>query len=68
LAIAAPEGSVTWPRKLPEAACEGTACAAVACAAASVEHNGKIKSKNAKQRKLRTFIPLFQSAKPNLQK
>src|ERR1700728_3990835 len=65
LAMAAPEGSVTWPRKVPVAAGVGAGAAwagGVAagivgvCAAASVTHNCNDEAMSAVKRDFRTFI------------
>jgi hypothetical protein len=56
LAMAAPEGSVTCPRKVPEPGWD-----AAVCDTASVAHNCNDKRISAKQRQVRTFIPLFHS-------
>jgi hypothetical protein len=55
-AIAAPEGSVTCPRKVPDPGWD-----VAVCATASVAHNCNDKRISAKQRQLRPFIPLFHS-------
>jgi hypothetical protein len=48
LAMAAPEGSVTCPRKVPEAACGAGVCGAAVCDTASVAHHGNDKTMSAK--------------------
>jgi hypothetical protein len=66
-AMAAPEGSVTWPRKVPvadgvAAACGGAA-AVWAAAAGAHSRNDNDKEISAKQKHVRNFIPSFHSTK-----
>src|SRR5271155_4666604 len=67
LAMAAPEGSVTWPRKVPVAggvaACDAGAAAVWDTATVAHTSNDNDKEISAKQKHVRNFIPSFHSTK-----
>jgi len=54
--MAAPEGSLTWPRNVPEAAGAAALGDAAVWDAASVVHNWNNKKANMKPKTFRTFI------------
>src|ERR1700691_3117787 len=72
LAMAAPAGSVTWPRRVTAAAgaavcgvgvCGAAVCVPAVCVAPRLAHNCSDKRTSARKRYFRNIIPLFHSAK-----